>query len=211
MENPVLNAEVRDTASKGDNKRLRRENKVPAVIYGKDFDTVSVTIDEKEVSKLFKTRGTNVLINIQFDNNSFPVLTKDIQWNTLKNSIDHIDFFKVSMDEEVEYNVSINLVGDAEGVKAGGTLQHQLREITVKALPANMIDNIEVDISSMAIGDTITVADLNVDETNTVLNDPSEVIVTLLAPAVQEGAEDEAEAPAEGEEPELVEQDEDQE
>ena len=115
------------------------------------------------------------------------------------------------MDEEVEYNVSINLVGDAEGVKAGGTLQHQLREITVKALPANMIDNIEVDISSMAIGDTITVADLNVDETNTFLNDPSEVIVTLLAPAVQEGAEDEAEAPAEGEEPELVEQDEDQE
>ena len=160
---------------------------MPAVIYGKDFDTVSVTIDEKEVSKLFKTRGTNVLINIQFDNNSFPVLTKDIQWNTLKNSIDHIDFFKVSMDEEVEYNVSINLIGDAEGVKAGGTLQHQLREITVKALPANMIENIDVDISSMAIGDTITVADLNVDETNTVLNDPSEVIVTLLAPAVRRG------------------------
>ncbi|MGI6425707.1 MAG: 50S ribosomal protein L25/general stress protein Ctc [Tepidanaerobacteraceae bacterium] len=210
MENPVLKAEVRQTTGKSENKRLRRENRVPAVIYGKGFDTTSVTVDEKEVSKVFKTRGTNILINIEVDNDSFPVLTKEIQWNTMKNSIDHVDFFKVSMDEEIEYNVSIILTGDAEGVKAGGTLQHQLRELTVKALPANMLDNIEVDISSMAIGDTITVADLKVDETNTVLNDPDEVIVTLLAPRVEEEGE-EVEAPAEGEEPELVENDEAQE
>ena len=118
MENPVLNAEVRDTTGKGDNKRLRRENKVPAVIYGKDFETTSVTIDEKKY-QVFKTRIPNLLININLITIPF-VLTKDIQLNTLKNSIDHIDFFQVSMDEEVEFNVSINPVGDAEGVKRVG-------------------------------------------------------------------------------------------
>ncbi|MDD4568626.1 MAG: 50S ribosomal protein L25/general stress protein Ctc [Tepidanaerobacteraceae bacterium] len=210
MEHPTLRATNRQATGKCGIKRLRRENKLPAVVYGKGFETTSVVIDEKEASKIFKTRGTSSLINLELDSNTFPVLTKEVQWNALKNSIDHVDFFKVSMDEEVEYNLSIFLTGDSEGVKEGGTLQHQLREVTVKALPGDMLDNVEVDISSMVIGDTITVADLKVNEKNTILNDPDEVVVTLLAPRAEEEEED-IEVPEEGEEPELVQNDKEEE
>ena len=106
-----------------------------------------------------RTHGEATLINLQVENDTFPVLIKEVQRNILKDTIDHVDFFKVSMDEEVEYNAPIVLVGDAEGVKMGGILQHQKREITLRALPADMLESVEVDISEMQIGDILTVAD----------------------------------------------------
>jgi large subunit ribosomal protein L25 len=205
MEHPVLTAAIRQVA-KSENKRLKRENKLPAVVYGKGYETTSIAIDEKELSRILKTRGESSLINLEVEDQTFPVLIKEVQRNTLKNSIDHVDFFKVSMDEEVEYNLHIVLVGDAEGIKMGGVLQHQKREVTVKSLPGDMLDSIEVDVSTMDIGDTLTVADLKVDDKNTILDDPNEVVVTLLAPAIEEEEED-VETPEEGEEPELVESD----
>ena len=209
MEHPALTAAIRQ-AAKSENKRLKRENKLPAVVYGKGYETASIAIDEKELSTILKTRGESSLINLELDDQTFPVLIKEVQRNTLKNSIDHVDFFKVSMDEEVEYNLPIVLIGDAEGIKMGGTLQHQKREVAVKALPGDMLDSIEVDVSTMDIGDTLTVADLKVDEKNTVLDNPDEVVVTLLAPSLEEEEED-VETPEAGEEPELVESDKEEE
>jgi large subunit ribosomal protein L25 len=206
MEQPVLTATTR-IAKKGENKRLKRENKIPAVVYGKEFENKLIAVDEKEFRKLLKTHGEVALIDLQVEGDSFPVLIKEVQRNTLKNAIDHVDFFKVSMDEEVEYHAPIVLVGDAEGVKMGGILQHQKREITLKALPADMLESVEVDISEMNIGDTIAVADLKVDGKNTVLDDADEVVVTIVPPRLAE----EVEAPEEGEEPELVEEDKDEE
>lgn len=206
MEHPVLTAAIRQ-AAKSENKRLKRENKLPAVVYGKGYETASIAIDGKELSMILKTRGESSLINLELDDQTFPVLIKEVQRNTLKNSIDHVDFFKVSMDEEVEYNLHIVLIGDAEGIKMGGTLQHQKREVAVKALPGDMLDSIEVDVSTMEIGDTLTVADLKVDEKNIILDDPDEVVVTVLAPTLEE---EEVETPEEGEEPELVENDEEE-
>ncbi|NLZ53348.1 MAG: 50S ribosomal protein L25/general stress protein Ctc [Thermoanaerobacteraceae bacterium] len=203
MEHPVLTVAIRN-AKKSENKRLKRENKVPAVVYGKGYEAKSIAIDERELTKFLKTHGESSLINLQVADDTFPVLIKEVQRNTLKNSIDHVDFFKVSMDEEVEYNAPIVLVGDAEGIKMGGILQHQKREVALKALPADMLESVEVDISEMKIGDTLTVADLNVDDKNTVLDDANEVVVSILAPKL---AEEDIETPEEGEEPELVEND----
>jgi len=199
MEHPVLTAVIRD-AKKSENKRLKRENKLPAVLYGKGIENKNIAVDEKEFTKILKTHGEATLINLKIENDLFPVLMKEIQRNTLKNSIDHVDFFKVSMDEEVEYNAPIVLVGDAEGIRMGGILQHQKREVTLKALPVNMLDSVEVDISNMQIGDVLTVADLKVDGKNTVLDDPDEVVVAILAPKLSE----ELETPAEEQEPEVV-------
>lgn len=200
MENLVLTATIRE-AKKSENKNLRRENKVPAVVYGKEYEAKSIAVDERELKKLLRTHGEATLINLQVENDTFPVLIKEVQRNILKDTIDHVDFFKVSMDEEVEYNAPIVLVGDAEGVKMGGILQHQKREITLRALPADMLESVEVDISEMQIGDILTVADLKIDSKNTVMDDPEEVVATIVAPSLAEDAE----APEEGEEPELVE------
>ncbi|MCG1011957.1 50S ribosomal protein L25/general stress protein Ctc [Tepidanaerobacter sp. GT38] len=203
MGSPVLLATIRE-AKKSENKRLRRENKLPAVVYGKGYETKSIAVDGRELDKILKTHGETSLINLQVEDDTFPVLIKEVQRNTLKNSIDHVDFFKVSMDEEVEYNAPIVLVGDAEGVKMGGVLQHQKREIALKALPRDMLESVEVDISEMKIGDALTVGDIKVDSKNTVLDDPDEIIVSIVAPKL---VDESVEAPAEGEEPKLVEND----
>jgi len=203
MGSPVLLATIRE-AKKSENKRLRRENKLPAVVYGKGYETKSIAVDGRELDKILKTHGETSLINLQVGDDTFPVLIKEVQRNTLKNSIDHVDFFKVSMDEEVEYNAPIVLVGDAEGVKMGGVLQHQKREIALKALPRDMLESVEVDISEMKIGDALTVGDIKVDSKNTVLDDPDEIIVSIVAPKL---VDESVEAPAEGEEPKLVEND----
>ena len=210
MEHPVLTAAIR-LAAKSESKRLKKENKLPAVVYGKGYETTSIAIDEKELYRILKTQGESSLINLEVQDQTFPVLIKEVQRNILKDTIDHVDFFKVSMDEEVEYNLPIFLIGDAEGIKMGGVLQHQKREIAVKSLPGDMLDNIEVDISTMEIGDTITVADLKVDEKNTILDDPDEVIVTLLMPSIEEEEEEDVDVLEEGEEPELVESDKEEE
>ena len=203
MGSPVLLATIRE-AKKSENKRLRRENKLPAVVYGKGYETKSIAVDGRELDKILKTHGETSLINLQVEDDTFPVLIKEVQRNTLKNSIDHVDFFKVSMDEEVEYNAPIVLVGDAEGVKMGGVLQHQKREIALKALPRDMLESVEEDISEMKIGDALTVGDIKVDSKNTVLDDPDEIIVSIVAPKL---VDESVEAPAEGEEPKLVEND----
>ena len=167
-------------------KKLRNENKLPAVVYGKDLETTSITIDEKELSQILKTRGETALINLKLEDESYPVLIKEVQRNILKNAIDHVDFFNVSMHEEVEYDLPIIVVGKAKGAEMGGVLQQQKRELAVKSLPGDMLDNIEIDVSDMEIGDTLTVADLKIDETNTILDDLDEVIVTLLLPSIEE-------------------------
>lgn len=203
MEHPVLTAAIRQ-AAKSENKRIKREDKLPAVVYGKGYKATSIAIDEKELSRILKTHGESSLIDLQVESETFPVLIKEVQRNTLKSSIDHVDFFKVSMDEEVEYNLPIILVGDAKGIKMGGILQQQKREVAVKALPGDMLESIEVNVSEMEIGDTVTVADLRVDSKNTIVDDADELIVSVLAPKL---AEEDVETPAEGEEPELVDND----
>lgn len=203
MKYPVLKADERHSKGKGHIRELRMNGHLPAVVYGKDFENAMISVDEKEFSKILKNRGVSTLIGLELGKDSYPVMMKEIQRNTLKDTIDHVDFFKVSMDEEVEYTLPITLLGDPVGVKAeGGTMQQQKREVTVKALPMDMLEHIEVDISSLEIGDIITVGDLVVDKKNTILDDFEEVVVSILAPSLEE--EEETETPDEMEEPELI-------
>ena len=211
MEHPVLKAVKRQVAGKSELTRLREEDRLPAVVYGKDLETTSITIDAIEMSKILRTRGETVLISLELEDESYPVLIKEVQWNILKNGIDHIDFFNVSMHEEVEYDLPIVVVGKAKGAEMGGVLQQQKRDLAVKSLPGDMLDNIEVDVSDMEIGDTLTVADLKIDETNTILDDPDEVIVTLLLPSIEEEEEEDVEVTEDDVEPELVGADEEEE
>jgi len=200
---PVLKAEERHEKGKGPMSKLRRDGYLPAVVYGKDFENTMITVKEKEFSKILKTKGVSALISLQLGKDSHPVMMKEIQRDTLKDSISHVDFYKVSMDEEVEYTLPIVLLGEPEGVKSeGGVMQQQKRELIVKALPLDMLDNVEIDISSLKIGDTLTVADLDIDKKNTVVDEPEEVIVSILAPTMEE--EEETEVSEDDLEPELV-------
>jgi large subunit ribosomal protein L25 len=207
MEQIALKAERRPI---GGTRALRREGKIPAVIYGKEIDATPITVDAKELSKILKARGGSALIDIELEENKHMVLMKEIQRDTLKNMILHVDFQKVSMTDTVEFNLPIMLKGDSEGVKMGGILQFQKREVVAKALPQDMKDYVELDITNLGIGNSLTVADLEVDEKITILDDPNEVIVSVLAPKLDEQVE-ETEAPEEEGEPDADDKDKEEE
>lgn len=189
MEQIALKAEKRDISKKGTINELRRKGKLPGVLYGKNIESSPVAVDAKELLKVLKTHGESALINLELEGEKHPVLMKEIQRDTLKDAIVHVDFYRVSMTDRIEFNLPLVLKGDAEGVRMGGILQHQKRELSVKALPADMPEHLEVDISGLKIGDTLTVGDLKMDEKITVLDDPEEVVISILAPKLAEDTE----------------------
>jgi len=197
MEQILLKADPRGLNG---TRRLRREGKIPAVIYGKDIDSTPITVDAKEFLKIIKTHGETTLLDLEIGQNRHTVLTKEIQRDTMRGVIVHVDFQKVSMTDKVEFNLPIVLKGDAEGVKMGGVLQFQKREVTAKAMPRDMIENLELDISNLRIGDILKVSDLKVSDKITILDDPEEVVVSVIAPRVTE-----EEVTAGQEEPEVIE------
>lgn len=196
-----LVAEERKLAGKGALNELRRKGKIPGVIYGKNIDTKPVAVDSKELNRLFRGHGEGVLIDLVLGEEKYPVIIKEIQRDHLKGVINHVDFYRVSMTDKIEVDLPIILKGEPEGVKAGGVLQHQLHELTIEALPVDIPEYIEVDISHLKIGDVLMVKDIKLSDKITVLDDPEEVVVTVLAPSIEE---EETETAGETSEPEVV-------
>lgn len=204
MEQTALKAENRTVSGKSTLKNIRKMGKLPAVVYGKEFAAKPIAVDMSETIKTLRKYGESSIINLELDGEKIPVIMKEVQRDTLNNVIDHIDFFKVSMTDEIEINVPIYLRGDAEGVKAGGILQFQKRELAVKSLPQDLPENVKLDISKLNIGDTLTVADVEVDDKIEILDEPDDVIVTILAPKIVEDTAEHAEDEEEIVEPEVV-------
>lgn len=205
MERIVLKAKERKISGKGALNELRNNDKLPCILYGQEIKSQPIIVDGKEFRKILRDHGETALITIEINGNSHVTLIKEIQRDTLKNSIMHVDFYKVSMTEAVEFLIPITLIGESIGVKEeDGILQQQKREITAKALPTDMIQNIDVDISDLKIGDTITVADIEVDDKIEILDAPEEVIISIVAPKYEEEEEEETEE-EEILEPELIE------
>lgn len=199
-----LKVDKRDIVRKGGLNALREQGILPAVVYGKDFETQPVSLDAKNFNKILRDHGENVLLNLEVDGKTYPALIREVQRDPINNEVIHVDFNIVSMKEEIEFEVPIILVGEPAGAAEGGVLQHQLRELKAKALPNNMIDTVEVDVSDLEIGDTVLVKDLTIDKDITILDDPEEMIATLLAPEEEEEEEIEEEV-EEMEEPEVIE------
>lgn len=199
-----LKVDKRDIVRKGGLKALREQGILPAVVYGKDFETKPVNLDAKKFNKILRDLGENVLLNLEVDGETHPALIREVQRDPIRNEVIHVDLNIVSMTEEIEFEVPIVLVGEPAGASLGGVLQHQLRELKAKALPKNMIDTVEVDVSDLQIGDTVLVKDLTIDKDITILDDPEEMIATLLAPEEEEKEEVEEEI-EEMEEPEVIE------
>lgn len=184
-------ADKRDIVRKGGLNALREKGVIPAVVYGKGFDTIPVTVDTKKFNKVIRDHGENTLLNLELEGEAYPVLIREVQRDPIRGEIIHVDFNIISMTEEIDFELPVVLVGEPAGASEGGVLQHQLRELNAKALPKYMIDTVEVDVSDLQIGDTVLVKDLDIDENITILDDPEEMIATLLAPEEEEEEEEE--------------------
>lgn len=174
--------------------KVRNEGKIPAVVYGYGAKNTSVKVEEVDFIKVIREVGRNGVIELEVDSNTVKVMVSDYQINPIKNKITHIDFLAINMKSELTVDVIVNLVGEAEGVKEGGVVQQPLFQLSVTATPDDIPENIEVDVTELNIGDTITVGDLKADKAYTINNEDDEVIVSVVPPTVEEAAEEGEEA-----------------
>lgn len=208
MDRLSLNAEERQTLGKKV-KKLRRDGQLPGHVFGKGVETEHVAIDSKTFLKTFAQAGETGLIDLKIGQDKVrPVLVRDVQHDPITGSLIHVDFYQVNLTEKVQVPVPLEIVGDEpESVKLGEAIVLQtLNEVEVEALPTDLVEKIEVDISTLKnIDDSITVTQLNYDRDKLMILVEQEEIVVKLAPAVsaemeellEEQATETAEAQAE--------------
>lgn len=188
----TLKANKRDNLSRSVTKQLRSEGFIPAVVYGKNQDPVTVSIDKIDLLKTIRDEGRNAIISLDVENEQkIDVMVQDYQKETIKDDIIHVDFFAVDMSEEMDVAVPVRLDGEATGVKEGGVLQQPLFELQVRAKPADIPEKIPVDVSNLNIGDSISVADIKKTGNYEILDDPETTVAVILAPDTGEVETDE--------------------
>lgn len=190
MERPVLKAEIRKEVGKGNARKLRAKGLAPAIFYGPRTETISLVIDPKELAKTLQTEaGENVLLDLDIrkgdQSERRVVMVKDIQIHSLQRINLHTDFYEVAMDEMVTVEVPIHLIGKPEGTKMGGILEQIRRVIEIQCLPGDIPKSIDIDVSSLKIGDSIHVQDIQVEKAK-ILSETNFTIATVVPPAVEE-------------------------
>jgi len=192
----VLAAEPRNIIGK-QVKTLRRTGKVPVVLYGHARQPLSLQVAERELRKILKQAGGHRLITLQVDGQKFMSLARDVQQNPLTRSILHADFQEVVMSEKILLNVPVHLTGESPAVRGAlGVLIRSRESVQIEALPADIIDALSVDISTLALaGQALHVSDLKVPEGVRIVTDPSETIALIVAAKEEKIEEPTAEEP----------------
>lgn len=190
MERPFLVAELRNKTGKGIARRLRAQGFVPAIFYGPKTESIPISVDVRSLKKTLQTEAReNVLIEMDIRKNGDSirkvVMLKDVQIDPLSGAILHVDFYEVAMDETIRVEVPLNLIGKAEGTKLGGILEQIRRSIEIECLPGDIPKRIDVDVSSLKIGDSIHIKDLKLEKIK-IISDPNLTIATVVPPTVEE-------------------------
>src|ERR671919_204423 len=183
-----LTAESRDAVGKGAARKIRAAGKVPAVLYGPAVEPMRLAVDALQLWHALHTdAGTNVLINLAVDGDTFLTMPREVQ-----------------RDVAIQVDVPIHLVGESVGVKEGGVVEHHLWELRIECLPTQVPESLEADISRLAINDALHVSDLRIPQHLTVLTPAEETIVSVVPPPILEVPEEEVpeEELPEGEVPE---------
>jgi large subunit ribosomal protein L25 len=197
----VLQAAERENFKGSKLSKIRAEGNIPAVVYGKEFGNKPIAVDQVAFIKTLRSEGKTGVFKIDIDGKKTDVMIYDLQYDTIKNEVIHVDFYAANMKEEMDADVPVHVVGESVGVKDGGVLQQATYQLSVRALPANLPDSIEVEVSHLDVNDSIQVKDLQSGTKYEFNNEPEEVVVSILAPTEEpeEPATDEESA-----EPELI-------
>jgi large subunit ribosomal protein L25 len=199
---PVREREGRGT---GDSRRLRREGMIPGVLYGRGKPPHAICIEERELRRVLTgDHGLHAILDVSLDQQktTHASILKDYQVHPVRGHLIHFDLQEVRLDQPIQAQVVVDLVGDAEGVKEGGVLSQVQREINVEALPLEVPERIELDVSGMAIGDTLRLVDLPAREGVTYLDDPEETVLATVGAPTQIVEPEPEEELVEGELPE---------
>jgi large subunit ribosomal protein L25 len=183
----------REAASSRATRRLRRQGRVPGVLYGGGADPIPFQVDERELRHALAARGA--VLEVALDGDATPAVLKDAHYDPVRGTTLHVDFLRVRLDVEIHATVLLDLVGaeEAPGVREGGVLEQVTRELNIQALPGDIPEMIQFSVSEMQINDTATLASVKPPRGVTLLDDLEEtVIATLVPPTVDIEAEEEA-------------------
>ncbi len=197
-----LDAQIRTDKGKGVARKLRKAGRIPAVLYGPKTDPMALSINAHEFNKIMiKAAGEQVIFTLKMDGDERLALIKELQRHPVNDSVRHIDFYAVSVEDKVEVEVPIKLVGKAKGVElGGGVLEMIQRTVAIKCLPLAIPNEIEVNISDLDVGDALHVENLTPPEGVEFAELPDTTLVTVVGGTVEpeEAAEEEEVEEAEG-------------
>ena len=195
----------REAGGSAEARRVRARGLVPGVIYGNGSQAQAFAVEERELRRVLTgDHGLHTILDVVVGGGGRgrPAVVKEYQRDPVRERLVHIDLQEVRLDRPIQSQVALELVGDAEGVTAGGVLTQAAREVTVEALPMDIPDHISIDVSHLGIGDSVHVSDVSVPANVTVLDDPETVVASVTQPTrvevPEEMAEDEEAAAAEG-------------
>jgi large subunit ribosomal protein L25 len=210
-----LHVQARESRGSAASRRLRAQGFIPGVLYGQGDGAHPFCIEERELRRaLTGDHGRHAILDVVLEGQQKPhhAVVKDYQLDPIRAKLLHIDLHEVRLDQAIQTSVVVEIVGESAGQKEGGVLSQINREVRVEALPMEVPDHLELDVSAMVIGDSMRVSDLRVPESVKLLDDLETVLVTVSPPTKieepepeevegEEGEEIEGEAP-EGEAPE---------
>lgn len=176
-----LNAEIRTAVGSGVNA-LRRSGKVPAIVYGHNVPNIPIQLDVREVANTLRKAGRNTLITLNIVGKDTPqmVLTREVQRDPIRRTIQHIDFYAVSMTEKITASIRVILAGEPEDVKSGtGVLLQERDTLEIECLPSDLIEAVTIDVSKMKVDDVVRVKDVIVPPRITLLDDPEDEVVRV--------------------------------
>ncbi|QZY55309.1 50S ribosomal protein L25 [Crassaminicella profunda] len=175
----VIHGDVRNQTGSNVCHRIRNAGHVPAVVYGYNVNTRAIELDKKEIDHIIRSYGTNVLFDLQVGDNHSSVMIKEIQRNPLTNEIRHIDLQTIASNKAIHTTVPIRLIGKEKVESSIGVVQQQLREVHIECLPDHIPESLEIDISSLAPGNPLKIADVEFGKEISILNEDYEVVAAL--------------------------------
>jgi large subunit ribosomal protein L25 len=203
-----LEVKEREQSGSSDSRRLRKAGMIPGVLYGRGHKPHPITVSERELRRVLTgSAGLHAILDVVLEGQkaTHSSILKDYQVDPIRGKIDHFDLQEVRLDQSIQTSVVVELVGESVGAKAGGVLSQVAREVRVEALPLEVPERLELDVTAMEIGDSLRLTDLSAPEGVALLDDPETVLATVTVPTRVEEPEVEVEEVEEGEEGEVPE------
>ena len=193
MEKIEFKAKPRKQTGKGACYKIRQSGSIPGILYGAAKENFTIILEKKSTEKnLKRLKGHSIIANLILEDNgdskTYKSIVKEIQYNPITRDVLHIDFNLIRSDKPIVMQVPLNFTGECPGVKEGGILEHHLWELKVEALPDKIPDAINVDISTLEIGKSLSVKNISVPEEIKILTDVEHSLATVVAPKKEEVA-----------------------
>ncbi len=186
MNTVELNAQKRSVLGKKV-ASIRKEGFIPAVIYGHGFESTPVQVSRKDFERVYAEAGETTVVQLLLEGKKYPVIIKEVAQHPVGDTMLHVDFHKVRLDEKISASIPLNFVGESDAAKAGGVLLKNMTELEVEGFPQDLPHAIDVDLSVLAeIGQHIMVSDLKVGSKLTVKAEAESIVAMVQAPAEEE-------------------------